>query len=156
MGICGGYQMLGRMIHDPAGSEGIAGSANGLGLLDVETSLEGDKTLKNVTGTLAPNGAAFTGYEIHIGKSTGADTQNPAAYIDGQPQGAISPDGRIMGLYVHGLFDEAEARQALLPELAGQIAAIDQSQRIDQALDRIAEALENHLDIETLTKIAGL
>ena len=156
MGICGGYQMLGRMIHDPAGSEGIAGSANGLGLLDVETSLEGDKTLKSVTGTLAPNGAAFTGYEIHIGKTTGADTQNPAAYIDGQPQGAISPDGRIMGLYVHGLFDEAEARQALLPELAGQIAAIDQSQRIDQALDRIAEALENHLDIETLTKIAGL
>ncbi|WP_406851528.1 cobyric acid synthase [Brevundimonas sp. BH3] len=156
MGICGGYQMLGHMIHDPAGSEGIAGSANGLGLLDVETSLEGDKTLKNVTGTLAANGAAFTGYEIHIGKTTGADTQNPAAYIDGQPQGAISPDGRIMGLYVHGLFDEAEARQALLPELAGQIAAIDQSQRIDQALDRIAEALENHLDIETLTKIAGL
>lgn len=156
IGICGGYQILGGMIHDPEGSEGPAGSAQGLGLLDVETRLEGQKTLKTVTGTLAKTRAPFTGYEIHIGQTTGADTENPAAFIDGQPQGATSSGGSITGLYVHGLFDQAEARAALFPELEGKLCDIDQSQRVDQALDRIAEALETHLDITTLSKIAGL
>lgn len=156
IGICGGYQILGRKIHDLAGREGIAGSCDGLGLLDVETWLDGPKTLKQVTGTLAGSHAAFTGYEIHIGRTDGPDTQNPAAFIDGQPQGALGHDQRIMGLYVHGLFDSAQTRLALFPELSGHVRPIDQSQRIDAALDRLADALEIHLDIPKLSLIAGL
>jgi len=156
IGICGGYQILGRKLHDLAGVEGLAGSSEGLGLLDVETWLDGPKTVKQVTGRLARRHGAFSGYEIHIGQTKGPDTQNPAAFIEGQAHGALSPDHRVMGLYVHGLFDTAQTRDALFPELAGQVSPVDQSQRIDAALDRVADALERHLDIPNLSRIAGL
>ncbi len=156
IGICGGYQILGSTVHDPAGIEGPIGSSEGLGLLDVDTRLEGPKTLKKVQGVLAGSQAPFTGYEIHIGATTGPDTAQPVAFIDGRPQGAISPDGKVMGLYVHGLFDQTEVRAALLPELSGQITPTNHSQRIHEALDRIGDILEAHLDIPTLSKIAGL
>ncbi|WP_409020107.1 cobyric acid synthase [Brevundimonas vesicularis] len=156
IGICGGYQILGRIVHDLKGLEGSAGSAEGLSLLDVETRLEGQKTLKKVQGLLTLSDAPFTGYEIHIGQTTGPDTAQPVGFIDGLPQGAVSSDGKVMGLYVHGLFDQSEARAALFPELYGHITPTDHSQRIHEALDRIADILEAHLDIPTLSKIAGL
>lgn len=156
LGVCGGYQMLGRAVHDPDGIEGVAGSAPGLGLLDVETVLAGDKTLRRTCGRLAGSEAPFDGYEIHIGRTVGPDAARPFALIDGQPHGAASIDGRIAGLYVHGLFDRAEARAAVLAPLGAASDGVDQGVRVDQALDRIAAALETHFDIAALGRIAGL
>ncbi|MBD3818262.1 MAG: cobyric acid synthase [Brevundimonas diminuta] len=156
LGVCGGYQILGRMISDPDGVEGVAGSAPGLGLLDVETVLAGAKTLRRVEGRLTPSGAAVEGYEIHIGRTDGPDAVRPVAMIDGAAHGARSGDGRIAGLYVHGLFDRAEARAALLTEVGAASDGVDQGARVDQALDRIAAVLETHFDIPALARIAGL
>ena len=156
LGVCGGSQMLGKLISDPDGIEGVAGSAPGLGLLDVETVLAGDKTLRRVEGRLAAGDAPFDGYEIHIGRTDGPDAIRPVARVGGEPHGARSANGRITGLYVHGLFDRAEARAAVLAELGAASDGVDQTARVDQALDRIAAVLEAHFDIPALGRIAGL
>jgi adenosylcobyric acid synthase len=156
LGICGGYQMLGRRIADPQGVEGPSGAADGLGLLNVETVLTGDKVLRGAGGRLA-DGATFQGYEIHAGRTDGAGTAQPMLTIDGQgPDGAMSADGRIMGCYIHGLFDQASARASLLAELGVTANRDDRSHVVDQALDEIAETLETSLDIAALSKLAGL
>ncbi|MFZ4167015.1 cobyric acid synthase [Brevundimonas sp. NPDC058933] len=156
LGVCGGYQMLGRTISDPDGVEGVAGSASGLGLLDVETVLAGEKTLRQTSGRLAASDAPFAGYEIHIGQTRGPDTLRPFLRIDGQAHGAVSSNGRIAGLYIHGLFDQPEARAAILADLGALSTGGDQTERVDQALDRIAAVLETHFDIAALSRIAGL
>ena len=156
LGVCGGYQMLGCRISDPDGAEGAPGSAAGLGLLNVVTVMAGDKVLRQVEGRLATSGARVQGYEIHIGVTDGPDTARPFAHIAGRPHGAVSADGRISGAYVHGLFDQGEARAAILDELGAASDGEDQHDRVDQALDRIAAVLEAHLDIAALAKIAGL
>jgi adenosylcobyric acid synthase len=157
MGVCGGYQMLGRRIADPAGIEGPAGEAAGLGLLDVETVLGGTKMLRAVRGRLTRGGGAFGGYEMHVGETSGPGCAAPWAILeDGTPHGAASPDGRIVGGYVHGLFAEASARGALLAELGATSDGVDQSARVDEALDKIADILERSLDIAALERIAGL
>jgi adenosylcobyric acid synthase len=157
MGVCGGYQMLGRRIADPAGIEGPAGEAAGLGLLDVETVLGGTKMLRAVRGRLTRGGAAFGGYEMHVGETFGPGCAAPWAILeDGTPHGAASPDGRIVGGYVHGLFAEASARGALLAELGATSDGVDQSARVDEALDKIADILERSLDIAALERMAGL
>ena len=156
LGVCGGYQMLGRTVSDPDGVEGAPGSASGLGLLDVDTVLAGDKTVRPVTGRL-DGGAAFEGYEIHVGRTTGPGTSRPLLMIDSHgPDGAVSADGRITGAYVHGLFDKASARTALLAPLGVATDGQDQSARVDAALDEIAEILERSLDIAAIARIAGL
>jgi adenosylcobyric acid synthase len=157
MGVCGGYQMLGRRIADPAGIEGPVGEAAGLGLLDVETVLGGTKTLRAVRGRLSRGGGAFCGYEMHVGETSGPGCAAPWAILeDGAPHGAASADGRIVGGYVHGLFAEASARRAILAELGAISDGIDQSVRVDQALDKIADILERRLDIAAVERIAGL
>jgi adenosylcobyric acid synthase len=118
--------------------------------------LGGDKTLRQTTGRLMGSDAAFDGYEIHIGQTRGPDAVRPFAVIDGAAHGAVSADGRVGGLYVHGLFDRAEARAALLADLGATSDGVDQTARVDQALDRIAAALETHFDIAALAQIAGL
>jgi adenosylcobyric acid synthase len=156
LGICGGYQMLGRRIADQQGVEGPSGAAGGLGLLDVETVLTGDKVLRRVEGHLA-NGEAFAGYEIHAGRTDGAGTAQPMLTMAGHgPDGAVSADGRIMGCYIHGLFDQASARASLLGDLGVTSSRDDRSHAIDQALDEIAQTLETSLDIAALSKLAGL
>lgn len=156
LGICGGYQMLGRSISDPEGVEGVAGSAPGLGLLEVDTVLAGDKTLRRALGRLAVSDAPFAGYEIHIGQTRGAGVSRPFAVVDDRPHGAVSEDGRVGGLYIHGLFDRAEARAALLGAAGAASDGVDQTHRVDAALDRIAEVLETHFDVAALARIAGL
>jgi adenosylcobyric acid synthase len=156
LGVCGGYQMLGRTVSDPAGVEGAPGSAPGLGLLDAETVLAANKTVRPVTGRLR-DGAPFEGYEIHVGRTAGPGTARPLLSIDGHgPDGAMSADGRIAGAYVHGLFDKATARAALLARLGVTTDGQDQSARVDAALDDIAEILERTLDIAAIARIAGL
>ena len=114
IGICGGLQMLGETIADPHGIEGAAGASKGFGWLELHTELERDKQLRNVRGHLTLAAAAVQGYEIHMGRSTGAALEHPLVVLeDGRPDGAISPDGRILGTYVHGLFEEPTACAAL-------------------------------------------
>lgn len=157
LGICGGFQMLGRSIADPDGVEGPPGAAAGLGLLDVETVLTGDKVLRPTSGRLAASEAAFEGYEIHVGRSSGPALQRPLLIReDGAGEGAVSADGRIAGAYVHGLFNAGPARAALLAELGAASDGLDQHAQVDAALNEIAEALERSFDIAALARIAGL
>ncbi|MBS0420425.1 MAG: cobyric acid synthase [Proteobacteria bacterium] len=158
LGICGGYQMLGRSISDPSGIEGPPRTVPGLGLLDVETVMTGDKTLREVAGALVSAGAAsFAGYEMHIGSTTGAGIERPfLQFTDGSIDGAVSADGRIAGCYVHGLFGETQARAALVSAIGAAPSQDDHNARVDAALDEIAAELEGCLDISALTAIAGL
>ncbi|MDR7229658.1 adenosylcobyric acid synthase [Caulobacter sp. BE264] len=154
LGICGGYQMLGRRVADPEGVEGAPGASEGLGLLDVETVMTSDKTLRPVAGRLQ-GGARFEGYEMHVGRTTGA-AQPMLTFDTGEADGAVSTDGRVSGCYVHGLFDGGEARAALLSALGATSDAVDQARRVDLSLDEIAAALETAFDIPALAKLAGL
>ncbi|HEX7885520.1 MAG TPA: cobyric acid synthase [Phenylobacterium sp.] len=156
LGVCGGYQMLGARIADPDGVEGLPGSAAGLGLLEVETVLTRDKILRPVTGELV-GGAAFRGYEMHVGRTAGAGTGRPfLTYADGVREGAVSPDGRIGGAYVHGLFSVATARSALLAQLGATARVGDYDAVVDAALDEISDVLAGAFDIDALARIAGL
>lgn len=155
LGVCGGYQMLGRRITDPDGVEGPPGEAEGLGLLDVETVLTGAKTLRPVTGTLG--GARFEGYEMHVGRTDGPALARPLLrFDDGTGEGAVSADGRVAGAYVHGLFNRGEARAEWLGRLGASSTHTDQVQAVDAALDSIAAVLETAFDIPALAAIAGL
>jgi len=160
LGICGGYQMLGRSISDPNGIEGPPRTVPGLGLLDVETVMTGDKTLREVAGALEGAGAgtvAFAGYEMHIGSTTGVGVARPfLQFADGSTDGAVSADGRIAGCYVHGLFSETQARAALVASIGAAPSQDDHNARVDAALDEIAGELERCLDIPALVAIAGL
>jgi adenosylcobyric acid synthase len=157
LGLCGGYQMLGRRIADPQGVEGEPGGAEGLGLLDVDTILTRRKTLRPASGRLARSGQPFAGYEIHVGATSGPGTERPLLiFDDGRADGAISADGRIAGGYVHGLFDRGEARAALLAEFGAASAGGDHADQVDRALDELADVLGQCLDIEAIAAIAGL
>jgi adenosylcobyric acid synthase len=146
IGICGGMQMLGTRIDDPGGVEGPAGSSDGLGLLQLETVLGREKELRNVGGRLKL-GAAFHGYEIHMGTSQGAALERPVANIDGRPEGAMSADGRILATYVHGIFDTPAACAALL-EWAGMKGAlgVDLAALREASLERLADCVEENLE----------
>lgn len=148
IGLCGGYQMLGRAIHDPLGLEGSPGSSAGLALLAAETTLEAEKQLRNVNGHLGlPGEAIVTGYEIHMGVTQGPDLARPAVVLDGQPDGALSVDGQILGTYCHGLFDHPEALSALLT-WAGvrDVASVDFAARREADINRLADAVDTALD----------
>jgi len=153
LGICGGYQILGRRIADPHGIEGPAGTIEGLGLLDIETILSGDKTLQQVAGRAL--GAPFTGYEMHMGQSAGPDCGRPFAHLDEErPDGASSPDGRVLGTYVHGLFGSTVFRKAFLNRWNLSSSEQDYGASVNAALDDIAMQLEAHVDITSLIDLA--
>src|SRR3990167_7592207 len=135
LGICGGYQMLGRVVRDPEGFEGAAGADEGLGLLDVETVMSAEKRLTRVAAVHAASGLALQGYEIHIGRTEGADCARPFARVDGLDEGAISRDGRVTGSYLHGLFSDDAFRAAYLAGLGVQGAGVE------AALDELAAHL---------------
>ena len=155
LGLCGGLQMLGRRIDDPAGIEGKAGAVAGLALLDVETILTDDKALRSVTGTTS-DGKPFKGYEMHVGKTTGPDATRPFATLsDGRADGAVSASGRVAGTYVHGLFADDGQRRAWLERLGGSAAGFDYEAGVEETLDALAAHLEKHLDIAALLTAAG-
>lgn len=151
-GICGGYQMLGKLIADPDGLEGPAGQIEGLGLLDIETRLTPAKALGNVQGKAL--GGSFSGYEMHIGVTHGPDCHRPFAEIEGRADGASSADGKVIGTYVHGLFASTGLRAAFLDRLGSASGGNSHQAMVEQALDGIAEQLELHLDIDALIDIA--
>jgi adenosylcobyric acid synthase len=154
LGLCGGFQMLGRSVADPDGVEGPPETAAGLGLLDVETRLEPEKTLRRVAGTAWPEGPALAGYEIHNGVTAGDGLIRPFLALDGRPHGALSADGRVAGCYVHGLFESGAFRGHFLAGLGLAGERADQAARLDAALDGLAGHLEAHLDLDGLLALA--
>ncbi|MDE1146764.1 MAG: cobyric acid synthase [Azospirillaceae bacterium] len=155
LGLCGGYQMLGRTVADPDGIEGPPGTAAGLGYLDVETVLAPAKTLRAVTGRDTRTGAALTGYEMHLGVTQGPDRARPLLHLDGGgDEGAVSLDGRIAGTYVHGLFGHDAQRAAWLARWGASSALDSYDGTVDAALDELAEAAERHLDLDALWAIS--
>jgi len=151
LGLCGGYQMLGRAVHDPDGFEGAAGSVEGLGLLDIETTLAGDKTLVEAHGRHLASGEAVRGYEIHLGRSDGPDGARPFLDLDGRPDGAVSADGRVAGCYLHGLFAADGFRRATIGGHGAEIVFEDE---IEKTLDDLAAHLARHVAVDDLLRIA--
>jgi adenosylcobyric acid synthase len=155
LGICGGYQMLGTHISDPDGIEGPAGSVTGLGLLDVETVLGGDKVLVEISGETADGAAPFKGYEMHIGRTTGAGCAKPLLrFADGREEGAVDGSGRIAGCYVHGLFSDDRQRDYWLRRIADQSSHLTYEADIEATLDRLADHIERHIDCNRLLELA--
>mgnify|MGYP003856351399 CR=1 FL=1 len=152
MGICGGYQMLGEVIYDPLGLEGEKGSSQGLGLFAMQTVLHEEKQLKQVKGHFCREDAAFFGYEIHVGISTGKALDRPLLQMaSGESEGAISEDESIMGTYVHGIFDDPGACAYLL-EWAGvdKLELVDFAVLSEQGIERMTDALEKHMNMGKL------
>ena len=155
LGICGGYQMLGTCIADPEGVEGPAETVAALAHLPATTVLTRDKRLVQVRGT-GLDGAAFTGYEIHVGETRAEGGLSPLLRLDhGGTDGVISQDGRIAGCYVHGLFDRAEQRTAWLARLGARSDGADHATRIDAALDELAAELERSVDVASILELAN-
>ncbi len=155
LGLCGGYQMLGRTIADPGGVEGPARTVPGLGLLDVETVLGGDKATVAVAGRDVAAGEAVTGYEIHLGRTTGADCARPVVDLGGRVDGARSADGLVAGTYVHGLFAADGFRRAYLAALGAPSSTLRYEAAVEAALDGLADHLEAHVAIDRLLAVAG-
>jgi adenosylcobyric acid synthase len=153
LGLCGGYQMLGRQIADPEGQEGTPGDMPGLGLLDVATVLGGDKQLVAAGGREIAGGAEVRGYEMHLGLTEGPGSARPMLDLGGRPDGAVSTDGRVAGCYLHGLFACDAFRHAFLARLGGCGSAAYEA-RIESVLDALADHLERHLDLAALLAAA--
>ncbi len=156
LGLCGGYQMLGRRIADPRGLEGAAGEVVGLGLLEVDTLLEPAKTLALRDGVELATGESVRGYEIHMGRTTGPACGRPMLRTAGGTDGAVSADGRIMGCYLHGLLSSDGFRHALLGRIRGRVGQkLAYEARVEAALDGLAAHLEGCLDLDRLLAIAS-
>ncbi len=155
LGLCGGYQMLGRSIADPDGLEGPPGSVDGLGLLAVDTVLTAPKTVRAATGETVPGGCAVSGYEIHMGRTAGPDAERPLHRLaDGRMDGARSADGRVAGTYLHGLFAADEHRAEWLRGFGAQSGIACHDALVDRTLDELAGHLEAHIDIDRLIAMA--
>ncbi|WP_027579828.1 cobyric acid synthase [Bradyrhizobium sp. Ai1a-2] len=153
LGLCGGYQMLGRTIADPYGIDGPAGTVEGLGLLNIATTMDAHKSTTRVRGIHCATGSPIEGYEIHLGRTSGADCGRPVVRIAGRPDGACSTDGRVQGTYLHGLFVNDSFRRAWLANL-GIASSVAYESRIESALEALADHLEAHLGIDRMLEIA--
>ena len=156
LGICGGYQMLGKRVSDPNGIEGEPGSVDGLGFLDIETVLDGDKVLVEVSGTSERGGAPFRGYEMHIGRTTGTGRAKPMLrFSDGRTEGAISTSDHVSGCYVHGLFADDAFRAELLKSIGAETSSLNYDADIDDVLDQLAAHIEQHVACDRLLELAS-
>jgi adenosylcobyric acid synthase len=154
LGLCGGYQMLGRSIADPLGMEGPKRQVPGLGLLDIDTVLTGSKQLIEVSGIELATGLPVTGYEMHLGATTGRDLERPMLRLADRTDGAGSADGRVAGCYLHGLFASDPFRQAFVASLGTKGSAIGYEHSIDITLDALADHLERSLNLPELLAAA--
>lgn len=156
IGICGGFQMLGKLLVDPCGIEGVPGTSAGLGYFDMTTVIETGKQLHNVSGALALENAPLSGYEAHVGICAGPALERPAAFFDGRDAGALSADGLILGLDLQGLFDSPPACAALLRWAGlGAPPTPDYHSLRERALERLADCVEEHLDMGRILVLLG-
>ncbi|HVZ01209.1 MAG TPA: cobyric acid synthase [Dongiaceae bacterium] len=156
LGLCGGYQMLGNAVTDPDGIEGETAAIEGLGFLDVTTRLTADKTLIETKGTDRRTGAPVRGYEMHVGRTEGADCARPMLDLSGRADGAVSADGRVMGCYLHGIFASDEFRGAFLRALRpDHRSTLAFDAQVDATLDALAAHLERHVDLPRIWEIAS-
>ena len=154
LGLCGGYQMLGRKIHDPDGIEGASGSIDGLGLLDIETTLTPKKSLVNRTAKHLISGEMMDGFEMHLGESDGPARGRPFAEIEGRAEGAVARDGQIAGTYLHGIFSSDDFRKSYLASFGLQTSDLCYNSLIDETLNQLADHMETHVDLDRLFKMA--
>jgi adenosylcobyric acid synthase len=154
LGLCGGYQMLGRHIADPQGIEGPPGEAPGLGLLEIETVLGGAKRLAEAAGREVASGLPVRGYEMHVGATSGPGLTRPMLELDARRDGAVSGDGRVAGCYLHGLFASDKFRRGFLTRLGAATDGLAYEAMIESILDRLADHLETHLDLAALLAAA--
>ncbi|WP_106744956.1 cobyric acid synthase [Yoonia maritima] len=155
LGICGGYQMLGTSITDEDGIEGTPCRVAGLGLLNVQTVMKPQKRLARSMATYLPTGDAVSGYEIHLGETTGPDCERAWLSLDGRGEGASNTSGQVMGCYLHGLFEADSFREAFLSRLGKPLTHHRYADSVDATLDALAEHLETHMDIGQLIALAG-
>ncbi len=155
IGICGGYQMLGQTVSDPLGLEGAPRQVEGLGLLDVVTEMAPEKTVRNSMARSIVYDVPLSGYEIHLGLTTGPDCAQPPVSIKGRPDGASSADGRVSGTYLHGLFSSDEYRRHLLQSFGINGGGVNYRQSVDAALDEVATELESRLSPQWLDSFLG-
>ncbi|TDX28586.1 adenosylcobyric acid synthase (glutamine-hydrolysing) [Rhodovulum visakhapatnamense] len=154
VGICAGFQMLGRTVRDPQGLEGPPGETPGLGLLDIETEIGPEKRLAEVAALDTVSGARVTGYEMHMGVTRGPGLERPWMMLNGRPEGALSADGRVMGGYVHGIFGADGFRRHWLTAMGGRASGLDHAARIEATLEALADQLESDLDLDALLTLA--
>ncbi len=154
LGLCGGYQMLGREIADPEGIEGKPGAVPGLGLLDLTTVMTPDKRVTETRALHPASGTPVKGYEIHLGRTDGPDRARPMFTVEGQPEGAMRQDGRVMGSYLHGMFTEDAFRSAFLAGLGATPGSVSYDQTVEDTLDTLADHLAAHVDCPSLLRLA--
>ncbi|WP_170455901.1 cobyric acid synthase [Ruegeria arenilitoris] len=154
LGLCGGYQMLGRVIADPDGVDGRPGDVDGLGLLDVETVMSGEKRVELQSAQALPGGEPVTGYEIHMGRTQGPDTARAWLQVEGRPEGAASRDGRVLGSYLHGIFASDAFRASYLQRF-GARSELAYEDSVEQTLESLADHLEQHMDLDALLSLAA-
>ncbi len=156
IGLCGGYQLLGRVIRDPAGYEGPPGETPGLGLLDIETEIVAPKVTRQSEGLCMLPGLAgvrVSGYQIHMGRTVGPDCARPVVRLAEGDDGAVSPDGRVMGAYLHGLFGSDPFRQAILGRF-GVASTLAYEASVDRTLDALADHVAAAVDVDALLAVA--
>ncbi|WP_099864801.1 cobyric acid synthase [Pararhizobium haloflavum] len=154
LGLCGGYQMLGRLVADPCGVDGARSEVKGLGLLDIETTMAAEKTVRQVNGQAVAFGVAVEGYEIHMGRTGGADCARPLTMLAGTADGAMSADGKVCGTYLHGLFANDAFRRAYLASFGITASGSDYRKGVEDALDAIAATLEATIDFDAMLRHA--
>ncbi len=154
LGLCGGYQMLGRDIADPNGIEGKQGSVPGLGLLDLTTVMTSDKRITETTAHHPASDTPVKGYEIHLGHTDGPDRARPMFTVNGQPEGAVRADGRVMGSYLHGMFTADAFRRAFLAGLGASPGNVSYDKTVEDTLDALADHLATHVDCARLLDLA--
>lgn len=153
LGLCGGYQMLGRVISDPDGVDGRPGQVEGLGLLDVETVMSGQKQVQLRSALALPGGEPVTGYEIHMGRTHGPDCARAWLQVDGRAEGASSANGRVLGSYLHGIFS-SDAFRARYLERFGATTDLAYDDAVEHTLEALADHLEQHMDLDMLLSLA--
>ncbi|MBB1090874.1 cobyric acid synthase [Rhodopseudomonas palustris] len=159
VGLCAGFQMLGRVVRDPMGIEGAPGETAGLGLLDIETEISGDKRLVEIDARDRLSGRRVAGYEMHMGRTIGAGLDRPWLLLEEgagepRPEGAVSADGRVMGGYLHGLFGGDDFRSAWLTQIGAATSGLDFEHRVEQTLEALADHCESNLDLDALLALA--
>ena len=156
LGICGGYQILGNEITDGQGYDGIPSNAKGLGLLDVQTTMGKEKNLGKKEFISTINGKKISGYEIHLGITSGSDCNKPFATLSERKDGAISSSGLVMGTYLHGLFFSDEFRNKFVAKISSKEIEEDVSfnDKIDFILEEFVNVLEDNLDVDSILSSA--